>query len=190
MEIYSVINDFGAINPNISQLYDEIVNSSITEILERVSQEQDNVEIVFISTISPAEKTTLDGIVASHIPVYIPVTNNKLIIVGKTNSINSSFTRTGTEIFKGSTYAIAKSISYMDSGATSYDIRILDKTNKTILLSTNLTNTEESIQDLGVLSNLSTSTSQIEVSIRKNGGNKKDKVYIESVTIYFYDDKL
>ncbi len=103
----------------------------------------------------------------------------------KDNYKNSSFIRTGaysSPLMKNGT---ASSISYMDSDVTSYDIQIFDKDNKQVLLTKNLTNTNESIQDLGVLTNLPTLPTQIEISIKKNGGNKSSKIYIENVTICY-----
>ena len=187
METYSIVTDFGGVTPNIGQLHNEIIaNVNIIKTLYGVSQYNDVVDIQFDLTLSGPEKTELDSIVSSHVPVYIPATPNKLNIVTRTNPVkNSSYTRVGTEIFLGSTYATAKAISWMESGITSYDIEIFDKDNHQILLTANLTNTEESVQDLGTLSNLPTSPIQIEISVRKNGGSNKDKVYVESVIICY-----
>ena len=184
METYSIINNFGGIEPNIAQLDTEIkANVSITTTLNGISKYADIVEIVFISTLSGPEKTVLDGIVAAHVPVYIPSTDKKLNISCKTNSNKASFTRVATEMFLGSTYATAKCISYMSSNSGSYDVQIFDKTNKQVLLAKNLTNNTEDIMDLGVLSNLSISPIQVEISIKRNGANAT--VYIESVTIVY-----
>ena len=187
METYSIAADFGGVTPNIGQLHNEIIaNVNIIKTLYGVSQYYDVVDIQFDLTLSAPEKTELDSIVSSHVPVYIPSTPNKLNIITRNNPIkNSSYIRVATEVFLGSTYATAKSISYMDSGSTSYDIQIYDKNNQQILLETNLTNTTESIQDLGVLSNLPTSPTQIEISVRRNGGTGNNKVYVESVIICY-----
>ena len=71
----------------------------------------------------------------------------------------------------------------MSSNSGSYDVQIFDKTNKQVLLTKNLTNNTEDIMDLGVLSNLSTSPIQLEISVKRNGSNAT--VYIESVTIVY-----
>lgn len=112
--------------------------------------------------------------------------DRNLPIIPKTTVINNSgYIRIATEIFSGSQYATAKSISYMDSSVTSYDIQIYDKYNKQILLTKNLTNTQEGLQDLGVLSNLPLSSTQLEISVKRNGGNAASNIYIQSVTIYY-----
>jgi hypothetical protein len=186
METYSVSVDFKGVIPNIRQLHNEIINNiNITKTLNGVSKYADAINIEFNLTLSSAEKTTLNSIVTAHIPIYIPITPNRLQIYCGNSLKNPIFTLAGTNIFIGSTYATASAISYMDPGITSYTIRIFDKTNKVIILDSNLTNTIESIQNLGVLSNLPTTTSQLEVLIKKNGGGVKDAVYIENVIIYF-----
>lgn len=112
--------------------------------------------------------------------------DKNIVLTLRNNTSNkTSFNRMGSYEMTAMKTATVKSVSWMDSGVTSYDIEIFDKTNHEILLSTNLTNTTESIQNLGVLSNLPTSSSQIEISVKKNGGDKKDKIHIESVTICY-----
>ena len=181
METYSISIDFGGTVPNIGQLHNEIVDSSIAKNLYGVTSYEDVVDISFDATLSGPEKTTLDGLVAAHVPVYIPSTPNSLNIIPKTGSVkSSSYTRIAANLFPGTTYATAKSVSY--STATSYDIQIYDKNNQQILLTANLTNSEESIQDLGVLSNLSVDQTQIEISVKKTGGGK---AYIESIIICY-----
>ncbi len=188
METYSILNNFGNIIPNIGQLHNEIVNEvSITKSLYGISQYEDDVNIIFETSISGPEKIILDNIVSNHVVVVpTPNINNKLTIYSKKDKINNtSFVRVGSDIFEGSTYATAKSISFVDSDATSYDILIYDKTNKNILLSVNLSNNQESIQELGELTNLPTSTCQIEISVKKNGGIDTSNVHVECVIICY-----
>ena len=73
----------------------------------------------------------------------------------------------------------------MDTDVTSYNIRFVDKDNAEILLETNLTNTVDSVQDLGVLSNLPNQDITIDIQVKKTGGNTKDRVYIESFEIKY-----
>ena len=184
METYSITTDFGGVEPNVGQLHLEIeANVNITKTLYGVTPYGDTVNIEFDLTLSGAEKTELDNIVANHVPFSVTYTDKSHIITPNISETNkSSYRRVATTIFPGATYAKAESISYMESNGTSYDIQIFDKTHKQILLNANLTNTEEDIQDLGELSNLSSNPCQIEVSIKKNGGTK---VYIESLTINY-----
>ena len=130
METYSVTTDFGGDVPNVGQLHNEIVNSSITKTLHGVTTFDDIVNIEFDLTLSGAEKTTLDGLVASHVPVYIPETPNSLNIIPRSNNITTStYKRLVSDFFPGTAYATAKCISYMNSNSTSYSILIFDKNN-------------------------------------------------------------
>lgn len=67
-ETYSKSVDFpNGIAPG--QLTDEINNDpSITTTLLRIDIEGDVVDIIFVSNISPSEKTALDSVVANHVP--------------------------------------------------------------------------------------------------------------------------
>ena len=186
MENYFVTTHFGGVNPNTTQLHTEIEsNINITKVLQGINHTENNVDIVFDISLSAPEKTELDGVVSSHVPVFEIALENEIIINIEKHSKKSSFRKIATYIFPGATYAKAKSVSYMNSDATSYDILIFDKDNKQILLQSNLTNTTESIQELGELSNLSSEMIRVEISIRRNGGNSSTKVYIESIIICF-----
>ena len=186
MEPYSITTNFGGVSPNLLQLHNEIVdNINILKYLKGVVPFEDSVNIIFDLSLSAPEKTELDGIISSHVPIYIPELSERMTIRSKISSTKKkSYIRLGTEIFLGSTYATAKTISYMDSNVTSYDIQIFDKDNHEILLTKTLTNTTESVQELGILSNVSTIPTQIEISVKKNGAGG-GKVYVESVTICY-----
>ena len=81
-ETYSLSSDFGG-DIASGQLADEIRNSSIVTNLLYINvsvSSSDNVDIVFQSTISGAEKITLDGLVVAHTPN--PVTNYSITSEG------------------------------------------------------------------------------------------------------------
>ena len=107
---------------------------------------------------------------------------NSLDIIPRKNDFNkSSYKRLSSNVFPGTSYASAKCVSYMSS-SSSYSIQIFDKNNHQILLEKTFTNTEESIQDLGVLTNLSSDLTQLEISGKVTGGGK---AYLESVIICY-----
>lgn len=184
METYSILADFSGVTPNMSQLKTEIIsNVNIIKILNGTEKYDDSVEIVFDATLSASEKTVLDALVAAHVPVYIPETTNSLDIIPRKNNFNkSSYKRLSSNVFPGTSYASAKCVSYMSNSSSSYSIEIFDKDNHQILLEKTFTNTEESIQDLGVLTNLSTDLTQLEISGKVTGGGK---AYLESVIICY-----
>jgi len=112
--------------------------------------------------------------------------DKSIILMPRSNiSANGSYTRLGTFEFPVMKNAKAKSVSWMNGSATSYDIRLLDKSNNTVLLDTNLSNVTEQVNNLGSLSNLPTSTSQVEISLKRNGGNNQTQIYLESITINY-----
>jgi hypothetical protein len=73
----------------------------------------------------------------------------------------------------------------MANGIDSYDVRIIDSENGQVLLTSNLTNTTESRQELGVLSNVPQDSSTFQVLIKRNGGSGNKKVYIENINIEY-----
>lgn len=184
METYSIINDFSNISPNISQLQEEIINNiNITTNVEYINLTGDVMDIFFATNISAPEKIFLDLLVASHVPIFTPSTRNSLNIVPRKNNFNkTNFKRLATNVFPGTSYASAKCVSYMNNISTSYSIRILDKNNHEVLGEATFTNTTESIQDIGVLTNLPSDTTQIEISGKVTGGGK---AYLESVIICY-----
>jgi len=184
METYSIINDFSNISPNISQLQEEIINNiNITTNVEYINLTGDVMDIFFATNISAPEKIILDLLVASHVPIFTPSTRNSLNIVPRKNNFNkTNFKRLATNVFLGTSYASAKCVSYMNNISTSYSIRILDKNNHEVLGEATFTNTTESIQDIGVLTNLPSDTTQLEISGKVTGGGK---AYLESVIICY-----
>tara|TARA_R110001599_G_scaffold287650_2_gene490240 strand:+ start:827 stop:1417 length:591 start_codon:yes stop_codon:yes gene_type:complete len=187
VKTYTIPIHFSGIAPNIAQLGDEIEASvDITTSFLGITTEYDDVNILFSLEISPTENTALDNLVGAHVPIFIPNTNSILPIMPRTTNIRkTTYQRVATFRFPGSTFARANSISHMDIGATSYDIRITDKDNGQVLLTRNLTNTEESRQDLGVLSNLSTTETILQVYVKRNGGSNNHRVCIENVNIEY-----
>jgi hypothetical protein len=191
-ETYSVSVDFSGVAPNPSQLEDEIINNQdlinagVIPNFQGIRTHLDEVYIDFSVALNASEKTVLNGIVSSHVPVNTPSLKYKITLFpDRIIFKNSVYTLASASEFDGGSYAIARSISYMKSGVTSYDIQIIDKNNKTVLLTKNLTNTDQSLQDLGVLTNLPSDRTQIEISVRKNGGSKHNKVFLYSVTIEY-----
>jgi hypothetical protein len=81
----------------------------------------------------------------------------------------------------------AKVIAYKDSGVTSYDVRIVDKENGSVVIceATGLTNDEKSVVDLGTISNQPDGESIFEVQIKKTGGNGNERVHLNTVLIKY-----
>lgn len=187
-EVYSKSTDFGG-QLNTSQLQDEInADAGITTTLSYIETVDDTVNVVFASTISAGEKTTLDGLVSTHTPDNTPVIVSQSTISPKADAFKaSSYMRAATHAFQPSelTLEYIKVVSYMDSSATSYDVRIRDIVNNLDIASANFTNTSEQINDLGAISNIPATETILEVDIRRNGGTGKSYAYLSSIDFYY-----
>ena len=189
-EVYSISVDFDGIFPNTNQLSAEIENS-INIITDHIGIETqyDNIVIKFNSNLLEEEKEELDIIVTNHIPNNDPITNNVLTIIPRVSTVKrNQYQRIATFMFPGSTFAKAFSISHMDSEINSYDIRIVDRKNGEVMLTKNLNNTVESIQELGVLNNISSDKTTLEVNVKRNGDSSK-KVYIQNINIEYVSNR-
>ena len=99
---------------------------------------------------------------------------------------NTSYTTLSVFIFPGSTsfdISAAKVVSRMDSGPTSYDIRIQDITNALTVATANFTNLLDEINDMGTLSNLPVAESIFEIQIKRNGGSGGNQIYLRSAQL-------
>ena len=100
---------------------------------------------------------------------------------------NNSFTRIAKLFYSKSfdTVRLVKGIVYKTGSMDSFDIQIFNITeNKEILLCSGLTNINEEISiDLGEIStsNAPTMDSIIEINVKRNGGSKKDEVFINEI---------
>jgi len=80
-----------------------------------------------------------------------------------------------------------KVLSYLDDGATSYDVELFDRNNNTQLIESNFTNMsgEHLEQYTGVLSTPPTSKTVLEVNVKKTGGNNNKYVRISEIILCF-----
>lgn len=76
-----------------------------------------------------------------------------------------------------------KAIIYCDGTTTNFDVKLMDITNKTVLLETNCTNTNPTIMvDLGVVSSSPTDECILELQIRR--GNGGGNIYLYECIVY------
>lgn len=179
-ETYSIIVDFSG-GISISQLDDEIRNSAIVTSLNGINKYGDTVDIIFSSTITSGEKTILGGLVSVHTPQsnvsFTPFT----VYPTKIKYNLPAFKRVVSNKFYGNNYNIV-SINFfgcMHTNTTSYDVRVVNMNNGTIIASGNFTNTYEAFNDLGTISNVPTIETEIEFHVKVNGGGY---VHIEEIT--------
>lgn len=186
---YSLSSDFGG-NLKSRQLHDEIVaEGSISPILSGILTNDDVVDIVFNSSLSAGEQTTLNGLVSAHSPVnYANYTAILKFGVRKTAINSGNYYRQGTLIYEGtnSVGTIKKilAIGKRHSGATGISIKISDKTNGNIIAENTFTETKESILELTPINNLPTDRAILELYTKRIGGSNSKKGYLDSVTVY------
>lgn len=184
---YSHSSDFGS-SLNSSQLQTEIKASNIVPSIASVNRNGDVIDIVFASALSGAEQTTLNGLVSAHVPK--PILDSSTYITPKKGDTSSkAYARMSIFKYYGSNntapIVAIETISCMSDTVTSYDIRILDKTNGLVIAEkTGLTHTDDAVDDLGTISNLPTDSALFEVQMKRNGGNGNPKVFLENIIIY------
>lgn len=184
----SITSDFSN-NFNSTNLKKEIENSNMTPNLIRIDRLGDSIDIIFDTELTGGDETTLNSIISGHditVPVRYTNTINNIL---RQNEINdTSYKRACTFIYEGSDYinSIVKigAIAYKSSTIDSYTILVEDKTHNTVIAESTFTNEDELMVDLTPITNIPTTRSKIEVFIKKTGGSKSQKAYVESVTFY------
>jgi len=188
--VYSNSGDFNnKFNPGVFS--EEIRESSIASQFKGLRKIGDVVTVRFASTLVGAELTTLNSLISNHNPqTLFSGRRTNLVPINQSTKSNDYFT-IGTYQYKGRLYedviTAVEVLSYADTGVSSYDIRLYDLTNNTVLAElTGCTNTDIAVQNLGTISNLPLETSDLEIQGRKvGGGNGNRFIYFQSISIYF-----
>ncbi len=177
-------------NLTLSQFHKEIENESgITTALQGINTNGNDVEIVFENPLSSEEETLLNNLILNHVPGSVSISKLQFNLIPRKDSFNqTSWNRVAIYIYSKNLHNIftnCKIVSYIDTGVTSYDVRLYDPNTHMVLASANFTNTIEQINDLGTILVQPNDNTKIEIQVRKTGGNKKQKIHIETVSLYF-----
>ena len=185
----SLLSDFGG-SIKLSQLHEEI-SSSVPE-LSKINLDGDVVEIVFESSLDTGQLVTVNSKITDHTPDYAPPKIKFFTHIGRRESTkNTNYTRLGGSFkYQGSKRIglinYIEVVAYKQSSVTSYDIRIYDKTNKTVLVEkTGITNSVAEAIDLGEITNIPTKNAILEIQARRVGGSGSNRVYIDQALIYY-----
>ncbi len=184
----SLASDFGG-NINLATLHTEIVNDGgIVPNLNGINMTDDVIDIIFDSSLSAGEQTTLDNIISSH-DSSATYSTIQVVDINPRNGFysTSDYIRVASLVYQGDIYNNINKIfvaSYMDPAITSYDIKVEDITNNNVIVIKNLTNTAEVINNLGTLSNIPTNQAKLEVQIKKTGGPAGKKVYVDTISFH------
>ena len=186
---YSISDDLGG-NYDSLVLYDTI-NGTIfaTESdpicigLKNVDSNA-NVEVHFTAALNGAQQTTLDGIISGYSyesPFkkikYYSFQLNKFETDSANYDVIGTITYPGTnntgQIFE------FEFIGYLQNGATSYDIQVVDKTTNTMIANSNFTNTNSGRMSITDILYCPTEVSTLELSVKVNkNGNSSKNVYL------------
>lgn len=110
-----------------------------------------------------------------RIPIRVNGSNSKT-----TRLINFQYSPSQNGVIR-----LAKAIIYKTGVVSSITITITDTTHRTELARAIVTNTiEENIISLGVLNNVPTTTSILEVNMIVTGGNDNSKAYVDELVLY------
>ena len=188
---YSIINDFGN-HINISNFDKEVRNEPTitTATFTRIETLGDEVYVWFDGPITSGEQIILANIIANHdsTPSFVIdcIMQVKILQQKTTNTI---YTAVGNIIYPGASIMSSirkiKSISYMDSDVTSYDLICRDLTANQTIAEITFNNTGIQINDWGALSNVPSTESIIEISARKTGGGADSAIYVNNVSLYY-----
>ena len=187
--LYSLSNDFKN-GLDTTNLYDSINDDSrIIPKCLTISNFRDDVKIFFNIALSNLEKTILDTIVSQHqIMGVIEKYNFFAITLKKNTSKTPVYFKMESFEYNGSRFSNITAItvlSCMDIGATSYSVRIVDKThNKIITELTGLTNTEYAIFNFDNINNIPFMECIFEVQAKINSPTTKF-AYIDSINVYY-----
>jgi hypothetical protein len=118
--------------------------------------------------------------------LFSDIPNKSIVFNPRQNSTNKdTFFRLGIFSIPKIESGSLNVISWKEGAATSYTIRLLNIQDNTILLESTLTNTTETVNNLGNLTNIPDNSFRCELLIKRNGGNNSSKVYIESLTLNY-----
>lgn len=190
---YSLVDDFSN-NINSRQLHNEVLaTTGITSVFKGVGVNYDtgDVNIRFESILSGYEETLLDNLVDNYVIDTSKPKKRRYSIDLKYNEVNDN---DRWKVIKTFNYAgkqqmgeidYIEIISYKDSKIDSYDIKISIKDN-IIASKYGLTNEDAEIIDLGTIDNevVPDNKCKIDVEIKKNGGGKRDLIYIEDMVLF------
>lgn len=186
----SLAGDFGG-NINESQLHREIEAAIVAVELIGVNRTEDVVDIIFADVLTGGDDTILNSVIANHVPETGIRKTVFYSYTPKTTKVNNTvYQRVGGPFKYGGAREVGEInqvdvIGNMDVGMTSYSVRLYDAVNEVVIAEvTGLTNTVESIVDLGVISNIPEDETILEIHAKRVGGSAMTSVNVLEVTIY------
>ena len=187
--IKSLSSDFNG-NIILNQFHDEIeANTTIVTSFQGITAYQDDVTIVFDSSLSAGEITALNGLVAKHVPDTNPKREEAYRIYPekrRTKSTNwiliASWEFPGTSV--SGTIHYVDILSGIDSDSESYDVDVVCRSSNMSLASGTFSNKTITINTLTLNSSFPASSDTIEIMVKST--NKKKVVNIQEI-LFWHD---
>jgi len=190
--IYSLSNNFDG-QVKLDQLHQEIENIGITGAnFIGITQTSNEIAVIYDNELNIDEQIVLDDAIANHIPDNSPPRNNFINYSPTIAKVQStSYTKVGSIFLDNSKLEITyiDVVAFKGNNQASYNIRIYDTINDNVIVeSTNLTNTESSIINLGNLSNIPSTSTVYEIQAKLSaltGSPASRHVTIDQVLFYY-----
>lgn len=185
----SLSSDFGG-SVLLRQLHNEISNSSIVTSLDGINMTNDTIDIVFDSSLTSSEETTLNSLISAHTPDTNPPRSQFFILTPKKQIKSTTYSLVTNFKFPGSgnigPIDYIEIIAINDPSIKSFDARIVETSTGNVLCEkTGMTADVYTYYDLGTISNVPVNESILELHVKRNGGGRPHVVEIESLMIYY-----
>lgn len=166
-----------------------ITNSIEGVVVTNSSFDGNNLNIDFESNLNNKQRILLHKLILSWdtaqsniyekiIPVHLSGTGIK----------NTNYTRYGVYGYLGSNTLLPINkicvISYSDNNVSSYNVRIFNVTNSTVIAEATFSNKSEQLLDMGTISNVPTGSSLLEIHLKVNSATGNASVYSSMVIFY------
>jgi len=173
---------------NLGLLIKEIQDSSITAVIGGIIPlDNGTIDIVFETTLSGAEETTLDALIISHVKPAEIQGHHVTITFEGSQIASGAFTKAIAFIYEGTDEVgvpyEGKLLGYVDTDTTG-EVRLYDKTNGVVVGSKTFSNSSEDAIDLTLVGgSWPTGPAIIEVQAKRVSGTGNKKVYLNSMII-------
>lgn len=189
---YSVLNDITLQRISITTLHNELTNNLVLSnaTFSGINIKGDALYISFSEEITNDEKIALDLIVANHDFSFTGTYLSQITVFPKFQTVTTTeYMLIARFIYPGTlNTSEIKSIdilSYMDQGAASYDILIVNRTNDSIIATGNFTNTTYSKMTISNIQNIPVDSSIVEVLCKVNKIDSSiKKTYIDQLIFW------
>jgi len=181
---------FGAGQYDYATFQRDLDVSSFSSQIRGILNGPTNVTIT-IESITGGQQTELDNLVANHTPDTSKARIQNFVIFPKRNSIKTTkytlahaFEYLGSDAIGVIDYIDL--MAYIDSTSNTYDVRVVNSETGDILVEkTNLNNSSLEVIDLGTIVNIPTTTTTLELQLKRNESSGNKTIELEQLIVYY-----